>query len=520
LNGIDFFSKKNDDLTKIKLTFPDYKFFDENDKIGKKLIRRRSYIEESDIKEKNDIDFESIHKPYYYKINLIPRNIESSNFNKLWNNLKLLDRKLVIEYLSDFIKYLIKIEHPDDIIKEDSNGQKSPPYGSMRAMLNRFTIGEDIREKMNAIWKNKKIKGTKRIENLRKLKESSFWGIKIIFLQNHEQNKKIYNKEKDKLISQVKILLNFIKSKKSNNQNNFFNFLKKDICKQFNTMIFYKGSFLFDPNIYPKNSRYSHYMPEERFNYMFSILDRATSFWTNKYINFSIAEAYDDPGFNNNTLSTMEKLMDNILVIPGLRKIPARYFVRGIQTNYVGAQAENLAEILAIPKARKVTNDWFKKLEIPYEIGIKKDGNYYVIVWKPVNTKLEVQQHHVGLGLPIVLPFIVQSIIARDTIIFIEEPEVHLHPKLEADLADLICYSSIERGNQFIIETHSEDFLLRILKQIRLKKLKPEDASILYVYSKKGQRGSNIEKIHVNKYGQYTTSWKDDLFAERRREFK
>ena len=94
-------------------------------------------------------------------------------------------------------------------------------------------------------------------------------------------------------------------------------------------------------------------------------------------------------------------------------------------------------------------------------------------------------------------------------------------PALEyLSLADLICYSSIERGNQFIIETHSEDFLLRILKQIRLKKLKPEDASILYVYSKKGQRGSNIEKIHVNKYGQYTTSWKDDLFAERRREFK
>ena len=71
---------------------------------------------------------------------------------------------------------------------------------------------------------------------------------------------------------------------------------------------------------------------------------------------------------------------------------------------------------------------------------------------------------HIGLGYPLILPFIVQCIIAKNKIILIEEPEVHLHPKLEADLADLIVESSIQRNNQFIIESHSEDFLLRILK--------------------------------------------------------
>ena len=88
---------------------------------------------------------------------------------------------------------------------------------------------------------------------------------------------------------------------------------------------------------------------------------------------------------------------------------------------------------------------------------------------------------HVGLGYPLILPFIVQCIIAKDRVILIEEPEVHLHPKIEADLADLITESSIERNNQFIIETHSEDLLLRILKSIRQEKINPDHVSVNYI---------------------------------------
>ena len=125
---------------------------------------------------------------------------------------------------------------------------------------------------------------------------------------------------------------------------------------------------------------------------------------------------------------------------------------------------------------------------------------------------------HIGLGYPLILPFIIQCIIAKNKIILIEEPEVHLHPKIEADLADLIVESSTLRNNQFIIETHSEDFLLRILKSIRKEKLKPEHVSVNYIIPNE-KEGSKINKININKFGQYTTPWHDNLFAERRREF-
>ena len=60
--------------------------------------------------------------------------------------------------------------------------------------------------------------------------------------------------------------------------------------------------------------------------------------------------------------------------------------------------------------------------------------------------------------------------------------------------------------------------MLRILKSIRKEKLKPEHVSVNYIIPNE-KKGSKINKININKYGQYTTPWQDNLFAERRREF-
>ena len=117
--------------------------------------------------------------------------------------------------------------------------------------------------------------------------------------------------------------------------------------------------------------------------------------------------------------------MHRFVVAPGLRQIPKRYFVKGLQTDYVGPSAENLGELLANPKISEATNKWFNKLEIPYKVKIEPAGNYYEIIFLPKNSKIKVSSMHVGLGYPLILPFIVQCIIANNKIILIEEPEVH-----------------------------------------------------------------------------------------------
>ena len=78
----------------------------------------------------------------------------------------------------------------------------------------------------------------------------------------------------------------------------------------------------------------------------------------------------------------------------------------------------------------------------------------------------------VGFGISQLLPFIVQSLVSEEQIISIEQPEVHVHPKLQADLGDLLAEAIKEpRQNQFIIETHSEHLILRLQRLVRKSSL-------------------------------------------------
>ena len=144
------------------------------------------------------------------------------------------------------------------------------------------------------------------------------------------------------------------------------------------------------------------------------------------------------------------------------------------------------------------------------------------------NTKTLVSLMDVGIGISQVLPVLVKSYAGNDATIAIEQPEIHLHPALQAELADVFIESALGgRNNTFIIETHSEHLLLRVLRRIRettsgkldqQKKLHiaPEDVSVLYVWQTLS--GARVDRLEVTRDGDFTTPWPEGFFDEREKE--
>ena len=82
---------------------------------------------------------------------------------------------------------------------------------------------------------------------------------------------------------------------------------------------------------------------------------------------------------------------------------------------------------------------------------------------------------------------------------------------MQSKLADLIVESSL--NNQFIIETHSENFLLGILKNIRDGKIDHKDVQVSYVHIDKDQ--SLIDELTLNDKGSFESNWRHGFFTER-----
>lgn len=142
-------------------------------------------------------------------------------------------------------------------------------------------------------------------------------------------------------------------------------------------------------------------------------------------------------------------------------------------------------------------------------------------------TDTEVSHRDVGIGVSQVLPVLVSAFSSENAIVAIEQPEIHLHPALQTDLADVFIGSALgEQRNYFLVESHSEHLMLRILRRIRetthrelpdnLPPITPEDVAVLYVQP--SNEGVQVVEIPIKEDGEFDRPWPEGFFAERSQE--
>jgi hypothetical protein len=134
-----------------------------------------------------------------------------------------------------------------------------------------------------------------------------------------------------------------------------------------------------------------------------------------------------------------------------------------------------------------------------------------------------VSHRDVGIGISQVLPVLVSCYGLQNQIITIEQPEIHLHPALQAELGDVFIQSALGNNkNAFILETHSEHLILRIMRRIRdttdsrlpsgIPAVKPDDVSVLFIEPTKS--GSVVRVLELDSEGDFIDPWPGGFFEE------
>lgn len=138
-------------------------------------------------------------------------------------------------------------------------------------------------------------------------------------------------------------------------------------------------------------------------------------------------------------------------------------------------------------------------------------------------TQSEVSHRDVGVGISQVLPVLVAAFGETGKTIAMEQPEIHLHPALQAELCDVFIESALgDSRNRFILETHSEHLILRLLRRIReaskqpSPRIRPEDVSVVYVLPT--AEGSIVRELAITDSGQFLDGWPGGFFPERLKE--
>jgi hypothetical protein len=217
----------------------------------------------------------------------------------------------------------------------------------------------------------------------------------------------------------------------------------------------------------------------------------------------------------------LQDLLERVISIGPYRNPPSRWYYQAtdqsLQSETNGTSIP--AYLFENPKIVKETNRFLKALEIQYSIAPRSLGNQesglFELRLRDLYRKKSVYVglSDVGYGLSQILPVVVESIAASHRIILIEQPELHIHPKLQADLADMFIYGCGEYNNQYILETHSEHLMLRLLRRVREGKISPEMLSVIYV--SRGPFGSVVHSVRIDKNGDFMDDFPGGFFPER-----
>lgn len=191
---------------------------------------------------------------------------------------------------------------------------------------------------------------------------------------------------------------------------------------------------------------------------------------------------------------------------------PAFSGVDGDNTYQYLLRDYNSAERLLYNKVSR----WYEDNFDGWGIRVQEVGNNLFTIGMGSGNLPTVFLQDSGTGIRQSLPIVIRACkkCEEPTLIVFEEPETHLNPGAHANLSQLIAESIADDSNKrYLIETHSQTFILRLRRMLAEKRLRQEDIALYYVEYNPASESSNVKQVKVNKDGTIS-EWPKGMFEE------
>ena len=236
--------------------------------------------------------------------------------------------------------------------------------------------------------------------------------------------------------------------------------------------------------------------------------------------------------------SFLDDYFKSVRYIGPLRQEPKRYYefddTGGIE---IGSSGEYALQVLSLEKNNEIIssrvfdiddnritfeggvkstllealNYWLSKLGLPRVEPQPINYSLYGMLLNP-DSGLDLSLPDVGFGVSQVLPIILESLRANPgETVLLEQPEIHLHPKVQTVLADFFLARAND-GVFFIIESHSEYLVKRLCRRLAEQNdARTPRVSEIFFIDDTGFGESSCEKLKMNQYGEIT-NWPSGFF--------
>lgn len=228
---------------------------------------------------------------------------------------------------------------------------------------------------------------------------------------------------------------------------------------------------------------------------------------------------------------------DRTFYLGPLRSYPKReYHWQGLRPVDVGQSGERSIEALLASSLRGRTNTrgydsrghakkritveehvaaWLKDLKLISEFKVQRiseETNFYRVLVRRAGSKVDVLLTDVGFGVSQILPVLVLlAYVPEGSTVLLEQPEIHLHPAVQAGLADVILEAADTRSLQVIVESHSEHLLRRLQRRVAERSADLDDIA-LYFCDHDGHE-SHASKLELNVLGEIE-NWPEGFFGD------